>query len=104
MNRRCETTELADQDIFEISVYIAQNRGAETAKSFIDKINEKFKLLAESPKLGRNRSELSPELRSFPNGNYVIFYRTISDGILVVRVLHGARDIASIFETEIEQQ
>jgi toxin ParE1/3/4 len=100
MNRRCELTELADQDIFEISFYIAQNRGADAAKNFIDKLNHKFILLAESPKLGRNRSELSPELRSFPNGNYIIFYRLISDGILVVRILHGSRDINSIFEAE----
>jgi toxin ParE1/3/4 len=26
-------------------------------------------------------------------GNYLIFYRPISDGIEIVRVLHGARDI-----------
>jgi toxin ParE1/3/4 len=100
MNRRCELTELADQDIFEISVYIAQNRGAEAAQNFIDKLNNKFILLLESPKLGRNRSDLSPELRSLPYGNYIIFYRLISDGILVVRILHGARDINSIFEAE----
>ncbi|MBD2776276.1 type II toxin-antitoxin system RelE/ParE family toxin [Iningainema tapete] len=100
MSRRCELTELADQDIFEVSVYVAQNLGVAAAQRFIDTINEKFQLLANSPGLGRSRLDLAPELRSFPVGKYIIFYRPISEGILVVRVLHGARDITSIFEAE----
>jgi toxin ParE1/3/4 len=30
-------------------------------------------------------------------GNYVVFYRPIENGIEVVRVLHGRRDIAALF-------
>jgi hypothetical protein len=41
---------------------------------------------------------LAPELRSFPVGRYVVFYRPQDDGIDVVRVLHSARDIESISE------
>lgn len=33
------------------------------------------------------------ELRSFTVGNYTIFYFPKSDGIEVVRVLHGRQDI-----------
>jgi len=97
---RCELTELADQDIFEVSVYMAQNRGVAAAQRFIDTINQKFQLLAESARLGRSREELAPGLRSLPFSKYVIFYRPISGGILVVPVLHGARDITSVFEAE----
>jgi len=32
-----------------------------------------------------------------PVGNYVIFYRPIEDGIVVIRVLHGARDLPELF-------
>jgi toxin ParE1/3/4 len=32
---------------------------------------------------------------------YLIFYRAVSDGIQVVRVLHGARDMASILAEEL---
>jgi toxin ParE1/3/4 len=42
--------------------------------------------------------ELAPELRSFPVGRYVVFYRPQDDGFDVVRVLHSARDIESISE------
>ncbi len=100
MSRQYELTELADQDIFEVSIYIGQNRGVTASQRFIDTINQKFQLLADSPKLGRKRPELGSELRSFPSGNYVIFYRPVAEGILVLRVLHGARDITSIFAIE----
>lgn len=100
MSGGCKLTELADQDVFDISVYIAQNRGIDTAKRFIDKINEKFQLLVKSPEIGRSRSELADGLRSLPYDKYIIFYRIVSDGILVVRILHGSRDIPSIFEAE----
>jgi len=29
--------------------------------------------------------------------NYVIFYRSLKDGIDVVRIIHGARDLQAIF-------
>lgn len=54
--------------------------------------------------MGRKRDELVPNLRSFPVGNYLIFYRPINQGIEVLRVLHGARDIPSIFEDSLEDE
>jgi toxin ParE1/3/4 len=36
-------------------------------------------------------------LRSLPVGNYLIFYLPIPDGIEVVRVLPGMRDIDAFF-------
>jgi toxin ParE1/3/4 len=50
------------------------------------------------PQLGRRREELSPRLRSFPVGRYVIFYRPLENGIEIARVLHGARDFPPLFE------
>jgi toxin ParE1/3/4 len=32
--------------------------------------------------------------------NYLIFYRPLSNGIDVVRVIHGARDIAAVFDDD----
>jgi toxin ParE1/3/4 len=52
-------------------------------------------MLAETPFAGRDRSELRADLRSFPVGNYLIFYIPTSDGVEVVRVMHGRQDIAS---------
>jgi len=36
-------------------------------------------------------------LRSFPVGQYVIFYRVAVDAVEIVTVIHGARDLDSLF-------
>ena len=51
------------------------------------------------PRLGRTRSELKDNLRSFAIGAYVIFYFELPDGIEVVRLLHGSLDIENAFES-----
>ena len=50
--------------------------------------------------MGRARPELAAELRSLPVGKYTIFYLPLSNGVQIVRVLHGARDIDAIFQDE----
>lgn len=47
--------------------------------------------------MGRDRSNLAANLRSFPVKSFVIFYRPANDTVEIVRVLYGARDIESIF-------
>jgi toxin ParE1/3/4 len=55
-------------------------------------------VLANQSGSGRHREELAPGILSFPFGRYMIFYRASQDAIEIVRVLHVARDIQSIFE------
>jgi len=50
--------------------------------------------------MGRARDELASGVRSFPFGRYVVFYAPLDDGIDIVRVLHGSRDIDAIFNPE----
>jgi toxin ParE1/3/4 len=90
-------TQQAADDLNEIHDFIATDN-VTAALRFIDRLEEKFQAIAESPEIGRTRKELAPNLRSFPVGNYVIFYRPIKAGIQVIRVLHGARDIEALFE------
>ena len=86
----------AGTDVIEAAAYIARDNFPAAIK-WIDTIDEKLRLLSEFPGLGTAREELATALRSFPVGNYLIFYRPLSDGIEVVRVLHGARDLRRIF-------
>ena len=86
----------AARDLLEIWVYIAeQDMGA--ADRLMEKINITCKELADMPGMGRQRNELLAGLRSFPVGNYLIYYRVIPEGLEVMRVLHGARDIENLF-------
>jgi toxin ParE1/3/4 len=86
----------AEEDIAEIWDFIAEDNESR-ADGFIDELNEKFALLAVRPLIGRERKELADNLRSFPIGRYIIFYTILREGIEVIRVLHGARDIETIF-------
>ncbi len=87
----------ADEDLISIWSFISQDN-IEAADRAIDGLIAKFDLLAQNPKMGRLRPELGRSLRSFTERRYVVFYRLIPEGVEIVRVLHGARDIESIFE------
>jgi toxin ParE1/3/4 len=54
-------------------------------------------MIAQYPKIGEAVDHLSPGLRRFTLGNYLLFYRRIGDEIELIRVLHGARDIDQLF-------
>jgi len=47
--------------------------------------------------LARTRDELLPGLRSALADPNILFYRVRKDAVEIIRVLHGRRDIASIF-------
>jgi toxin ParE1/3/4 len=82
-------------DLEEIGDYIAIDNPA-AAVTLITDIMRCCDLLAESPLLGRDRNALCTGTRSFPIGRYIIFYSPAADGIEIVRVLHGARDVQSL--------
>jgi toxin ParE1/3/4 len=87
---------LAENDLDEIWLYIAQDN-PDSADALLDKIEERCQALAQFPFIGTDRDELMPDLRSLPVGNYLIFYMPIEDGIVVVRVLHGMRNVDALF-------
>lgn len=87
----------AEADILEIWGYIAEDSVVE-ADRWVDKLDEKFALWATQPMMGRARDELSPGIRSLAFGRYVVFFEPLPNGIDVVRVLHGSRDLDATFE------
>ncbi len=86
----------AEADILEIWAYIAEDSIVE-ADRWIDRLDESLMLWATQPKMGRSRDELSPGIRSLAFGRYVVFFEPLPDGIDVVRVLHGSRDLDEQF-------
>jgi toxin ParE1/3/4 len=89
---KIERSSQAQRDLVDIWLYIANDSPA-AADKFLDQIDTLCKLLSTSPLLGRSREELGRSLRSFPVGDYLIFYRPKRTGIVVVRVLSGYRDL-----------
>ena len=58
---------------------------------------ERFHTLARHAQMGQRRPELGADPRSFAVGNYVILYRSISEGIEIARVVSGYRDLDTLF-------
>jgi toxin ParE1/3/4 len=67
------------------------------APQHVDRLEAECWMLAENSAIGTARPDLLPNLRSWSVGNYFIFFRPSSDGIEVVRVVHGARDVGALF-------
>lgn len=65
----------------------------------IDRIEASERRLAEFPELGRGRDELLRGVRSWVVGAYLIFYRVEATSLIVIRVLHGARDLGATLES-----
>jgi toxin ParE1/3/4 len=89
-------TERAVQDYREIWRYIARDNPS-AADRLLRRFDEKLQLYADHPEMGTVRRHYGQSLRSFPVGNYVLFYEPISGGIQLVRALHGARNFPREF-------
>jgi plasmid stabilization system protein ParE len=90
---RVRFTGIAEADLLELWLSIAEENLVAADES-MDVIQATVALLVTQPQMGKSRSELANGLRSFPTRTlYIIFYLPEESGLLVVRVLHHARDI-----------
>jgi plasmid stabilization system protein ParE len=86
---------LAHEDLFSIFSYISINNPA-VARRFTRELRDLCGRLAESPGIGKLRPELDRRdlgIKSFPYGNYLVFYYLAGKELRVLRILHGARNI-----------
>lgn len=102
MKARLEFSKLANEDIDEIWLYIALDN-VDAADRLMSEMETRFDLLARNPLLGTPRPELLDDLRQFPHDRYNIFYFPKTNGIVVHRVLHSARDSVQIFDESPDQ-
>ncbi len=93
----------AYQDLRRQALYLATEAGTEVAIRFLEAAEAAFATLATMPGMGRVRrfphAEVG-ELRSWAIPGferYLIFYRALPDGIEIIRVLYGMRDLDRIF-------
>ena len=87
------------RDLEDIWLYIAQD-GPKNADRIVDQLLAICRdTLAPTPAIGRMRDELEVGLRSFPAQNHLVFYRPIENGVAIVRVVHGRRDLLALFSS-----
>lgn len=85
----------AVRDLEGIAEYIAADNPVR-ARSFVQEIRQRCRLLGDFPESARRFPELGRDARILPYRNYVIIYRNLPDQVLISRVIHGARDILSV--------
>ena len=106
MTPRFHVLPAADRDIDGQAEYLMREASLETALRFYDATAATFDKLARMPGMGERRESSNPRLAGlrvwridgFPD--HLLFYRPVEGGIEIIRVLHGARDIDAVLDSE----
>ena len=95
MNQYIISTE-AIRDMEQILDYLA-NTNINAGEKFLEEFSKKCRYLTEFPLMGRSYREIRPYLRGLPMKNYIIFYRLSEQGLEIMRVVKGERDLDALF-------
>ena len=87
----------AQADLEGIFDYL-DSQSTQAADRFAVKFEQSCELHSAHPLIGASAEEYARNLRYFTVWNYAIFYRPVDDGIELIRIIHGARDIPKLFE------
>ena len=97
----------ASQDLIEIATHLyTVSPFSDVSERFLSAAERAFTRLAQMPGIGVAYDSpfgVSEGLRRWPVPdfrNYLIFYRPTQNGVSIVRVLHGSRDIAAALQQE----
>ena len=95
-----------DDDVLELAEFLIE-QSEDTARRFVDAVQKTLKELAGMPGMGSRKEFADPALaqvrswrvEGFPN--HLIYYIPMVDGIDVLAILHGARDVERELETRV---
>lgn len=94
-------TKSAEADLVDILEHIANREGIGRALHVHEKFVEAFEALASSPRIGTRRQELTADAtRWWPVFRFLVVYDAEREPIDILRVIHGARDLARLFSAE----
>lgn len=83
------------EDLEAIGDYIASDNPIR-AVSFINEMEEVFSRVARHPRVYRRRDDLAKGLRQAVHGRYLVLFTEAADGVVIERVIHGARRLADL--------
>jgi toxin ParE1/3/4 len=93
---RCTFARLAEADLEAIGDYIA-NDNPRRALTFVRQLRDRCQTIIQYPQAAPLRPELGRGVRMVVFGDYLIFYRHSKRMVIIERILHGARDVQSLF-------
>jgi toxin ParE1/3/4 len=86
------TSPQADEDIANLYVAGAWRFGVAQAERSQDGLFSAFQMLANNPRMARERCELTPPARLHPYQAHMIIDIEEEAGVLIVHVLHSRQD------------
>jgi toxin ParE1/3/4 len=87
---------LASRDLDDIAEYFVETN-VEAGERFFQKFNQKCQQLVIFPSSGKSYAEIRTDLRGVSLDGYIIFYRILEDGIEILRVVSGRRNLPALF-------
>jgi plasmid stabilization system protein ParE len=91
--------EKAENDLAEIWAYLAAEASEIVASRVVKKIKDDFAQYCDFPYSGPAREYLGVGLRVGFSGRYAVYYQPMVTELVIVRVLHAARDTKKISAT-----
>ena len=90
----------ADRDIEDIWWNVAiESSNSVIADRLVQRIFDRYSILAEYPYLGPGRDHLlGAGRRTLTVGDYVIVYRVDENTVSILRIVHGRRDLPALFD------
>ena len=87
-------THAAHESLLSIGKFIAiEEQDVESAMKVLDKIDDACNQFALFPLMGVARPELGTNVRCFVVFDYLVLYVSEKEGIVVLDVVHGSRDV-----------
>lgn len=89
----------AASDLRELIEFIAEDN-PDAARRFLARLRGEMERIVATPGIGHRREDLTEQpVRFWPVGRYLVIYRQEGQDVEVVRVLHGARDVAALLDS-----
>ncbi len=88
----------ADNDIDKIFKYTLKMFGLNQAIKYVAEFTPIFNHLLINPTIGKHRIEINDKLFSISKDKHIIFYEILENSILIIRILHGSRDLPKHFK------
>lgn len=83
----------AEDDLFELYHYIAEDSGLAVAGDYIERIEAACLALETFPLRGRARDDIRPGLRTLAFERHaVIAYQILAREVVIVRIFYGGQD------------
>lgn len=93
---RFRLSHLARIDLARIHHYIARDKPG-AADRQVARFFRTIHTLAKHPELGQRYPDFGDNLRGLSVGTYVIFYRPMTNGVEVARMVSGFQDLDALF-------